>query len=305
MVKCLECGIEKKDDKSFHLHLRTHRLRQCDYYHKHFPKYDLYTGEMIGFISKVDYFSKFFNKKGNFLKYISENSDERSKQLIADILDQRIEGKGVRFEMSDVELRSLHWPNKKQLEGLYDDLEELFYRLQPRYKVGFPEFREDREAKFFIDTREQKPYLFRGRDKEVTKLQFGDYTAIVNGEDPEVCIERKGLMDFIASFSPSQIGRLRDEFSRAEGAEKKMVVLVEKDLHRMLTFDRMPKIKKFVNITPPLVFHNVRRVMQEFKNVQFLFCKGKAEAESLAVRILTNSHVFDYDLQYLYSKRQI
>ena len=303
MIKCEECSQEFEERKKLHYHLRTHKLSQQEYYHKHFPKFDLYTGEIITFKNYEDYESKFFEKKGNLSKYISTNSPNRVKQVLGQILDHRIDSKGLIWEMSEVELRSLEWPFKKQIESIYGDSSIFFEKLNRRYKDSGDLQVKNLNGKIFVDTREQKPYIFEDCNFEITNLNFGDYACEINGKEGLVHIERKNMMDFIQSFSSNNYDRLRKEFQRAEVCGKNIIVLVEKDLGSMLGFDKMPRIKKFVRASSQHIFHNVRQTYQEFRNVQFLFAKDKEIAKVLCKSILFNEHLFEYDLQYLYNTK--
>jgi hypothetical protein len=303
MVKCEECSQEFEERKKLHYHLRTHKVSQQEYYHKHFPKFDLYTGEIITFKNYEDYESKFFEKKGNLSRYISTNSTSRVKQVLEQILDHRINSKGLTWEMSEVELISLEWPFKKQIEFIYGDFSIFFQKLNKRYKVPDSIAVKNPNAKIFIDTREQKPYVFEGCSFEITNLNFGDYACEIDGKEGNIHVERKNMMDFIQSFSATNYQRLKKEFQRAEVCGKNIVVLVEKDLGSMLSFDKMPRIQRFVRASPEHIFHNVRQAYQEFRNVQFLFVKDKEIAKTLCKTILLNECLFEYDLQYLYNMK--
>ena len=305
MVKCEECFKEFEERKKLHYHLRTHKLSQQEYYHKHFPKFDLYTGEIITFKNYEDYESKFFEKKGNLSKYISASSANRVKQVLGQILDHRISSKGLTWEMSEVELRSLEWPFKKQIESIYGDCSAFFNKTNSRYS-DLKTFKvRNINAKIFVDTREQKPFIFQNCDFEVTNLNFGDYACEIDGKEGSLHVERKSMMDFIQSFSSTNYDRLKREFQRAEICGKNIVILVEKDLGSMLGFDRMPRIKKFVRASPQHIFHNVREAYQSFRNVQFLFVKNREEAKSICKLLLTNDHLFEYDLQYAYNLKKL
>ena len=61
-MKCLECSKEFSSAKSLHAHLKAHDGQKA-YYCKFFPRYDLFDGSHIEFITKKQYFSSFFNSK--------------------------------------------------------------------------------------------------------------------------------------------------------------------------------------------------------------------------------------------------
>ena len=65
--------------------------------------------------------------------------------------------------------------------------------------------------KFLIDSREQKPYCFKGEETKTCALKTGDYSIEIMGKDcsDEIIIERKECGDFI-----SCVGAQRDRFIR-------------------------------------------------------------------------------------------
>ena len=52
MVKCKICEKEFTKDKGLHLHLKAHKISVKDYYHNHYPRYDLHTKKLIKFKNK-------------------------------------------------------------------------------------------------------------------------------------------------------------------------------------------------------------------------------------------------------------
>lgn len=303
-IECLECGQTFSKRRGLHTHLKSHSLSQQQYYHRYHPRRDLYTNELLSYKNYDDYFEKSFEKKGNFSKFIKERPKKESQDLLKRILAQRISSKNMLWEMSEVELVSLQWPSKKQILSVFGDLRDLFKDLSPRYSFGNPII-EKRDICIYIDTKEQKPFDLDKVEKKISGLNCGDYAGLIGGKESSVCIERKSSMDFIGSFGPSNLERLRAEFKRAEVLDKKMIVLVEKDLSSLLHFDYMPRTSKWVSVTPEHIFFNIRSVIQEFLNVQFLFVNSKKEAEKLVPVLISNEELFNYDLQYLYNNKKL
>ena len=59
--------------------------------------------------------------------------------------------------------------------------------------------------------------------------------------------------------------------------------------------------KKNVRTNPQHIFHNIRTIIQEYPNVQFLFVKDRIESERVMKRIFfSNCEYKDVDLQYAY-----
>ena len=58
---CKECGKEFKTEASLHRHIKMHDMNLADYYTKHFPRKNLFTGDLLPFKNKADYFNKDFS----------------------------------------------------------------------------------------------------------------------------------------------------------------------------------------------------------------------------------------------------
>ena len=50
---CLVDNSEHADLAALHKHLRTLGLKQSDYYHKHHPRFDLFSGEPVPFVPDI------------------------------------------------------------------------------------------------------------------------------------------------------------------------------------------------------------------------------------------------------------
>ena len=88
MVKCKICNLEFETDKSFHGHLKSHKLRMVEYYQAHEPRYDLLTGELINFKNKDYYFSNDFNNKVSMKKWLKEQTVDAQKDYLKKFLSQ-------------------------------------------------------------------------------------------------------------------------------------------------------------------------------------------------------------------------
>lgn len=80
--------------------------------------------------------------------------------------------------------------------------------------------------KILIDSREQRPYEFAGRQVEVKGLKTGDYSVDYDGEDlsHKVAIERKSLDDFVGSITTNR-ERFVKELERAKDLEFFAIVI--------------------------------------------------------------------------------
>ena len=96
--------------------------------------------------------------------------------------------------------------------------------------------------------------------------------------------------------------RFRNEIDKAGKAGAYLIVLIERKLNECMAFNRLPYVSKKVKVTPEYVFRNVRDLLQEFVDLQFLFVNGREEASRVCKKILfdTNCSSRDYDLQLAY-----
>jgi ERCC4-type nuclease len=71
--------------------------------------------------------------------------------------------------------------------------------------------------KFLVDSREQKPYNFKGEIIETCALKTGDYSIAVNGTSyqDEIIIERKSLDDFVGMCYGPNRDRFLKELERS------------------------------------------------------------------------------------------
>jgi len=300
MVKCLECYQIFNDEGLLHRHLRSHDLKIASYYYKHFPRHDLLTHEFINFTDKEHYFNHNFNSRDNFKKWFHSQKDEILQKYCKEYLSQRKLIKGI-YAPCQVVLRTLECPSILGFDRLFGDYYSLCYQLG--FNVVFERWKShlsysiDPEEFVYIDTREQNPLSFKNLKTQVTTLDVGDYAFGKETQLYNIFIERKSLPDFINSFG-RDIKRITKEMERAKMAGKRIVVVVEIDLKFALIFNKLPWIPKIIKVTPEYVFHNVRTVLQNFHNVQFLFAKNRFEASRIIEYIFRqHGDCFKYDLQ--------
>ena len=92
-VVCKICDQEFETDKSLHLHLKKHKIRIVEYYQTHYPRHDLYDGNIIKFKNKDQYFSTDFNSKTNLRLWLKQQPEEEAKNYLRNFLVKRIEKK--------------------------------------------------------------------------------------------------------------------------------------------------------------------------------------------------------------------
>lgn len=301
MVNCKICNQEYKDDKSFHAHFKSHKLRMVEYYQKYEPRYDLLTGELINFKNKDYYFSNDFNNKNSMKAWLKQQTSEAQKEYLKKLLSQRKEKHNLTYAPTEVELRSVTSPPLPFYHQLFGDYYSLCGKMGFKNKYEYP--KEELKSsivdgfKIFIDTREQMPLII-DYPTEVKGLKFGDYA--INDPENKCYIERKSISDFIGTMSGGY-ERFCREIDRSVAAEASLIVLVERPLQECLSFQYLKYVSKKIKVTPEFVFFNVRELIQKYSNVQFLFVDGREECVRVMKKIFfSNGEFKKYDLQLMY-----
>jgi len=306
MVKCAVCSKEFETDRQLHGHLKAHNLRMASYYQEYFPKKDLYTGDIIKFKSKEYYFNTDFNTRINMQKWLKSKPVEEAKKYCEKVLKGRVEKKQLVHTPTQVELRTIMSPPIQFYQIILNDYYKSCSNLGLKNRFNkIPEenifnINIDKKTKICVDTREQSP-LKLDHPIKLAGLKFGDYTL----ENPEDCckcyIERKSIRDFVGTLSGG-FERFRNEIKRAQDAGAYLIVLTERKINECMAFNKLPHVSKKVKVTPEYVFRDVRDLMQEFVDLQFLFVDGREESSRVMKKILfdSNCSARDYDLQLAY-----
>jgi hypothetical protein len=155
----------------------------------------------------------------------------------------------------------------------------------------------------YVDTREQS-WLKFNTPFEIKTLPFGDYSCSNN--NCNCYIERKSLSDFISTLSVKNFDRFKNEIEKAKNNNSYIIVMIEEKLSNALSFQYLPHISKKIKATPEYIFHNVRDLLQEYDNLQFLFVDGRSEM----IRIIENIFASDcsyknFDLQLTYDTKNL
>ena len=308
MVKCVICNKEFEQEKQLHAHLKAHKMRMAEYYQTHFPRKDLYSGELIKFKSKDYYMTTDFNSRLNMKKWLSSVPKNEAKAYVQKIFKDRIERKGSKLVPTQVELRTVSSPPVQYYQELFGDYHKFCVDLGLRKRyASYPsersfsvnDYSKTKDLKIYVDTREQYPFKL-DFPNESKGLKFGDYAL----SDGEICcnchIERKSIKDFIGTFSGG-LERFRREIDRSVEAEAYLVVLVESTISKCMAFDKLPYVSKKIQATPEYIFRNVRDIYRDYDNIQFLFVDGRKEAVRVMKKIFfCGCAYYDYDLQLAY-----
>jgi hypothetical protein len=150
----------------------------------------------------------------------------------------------------------------------------------------------------YVDTREQS-WLKFDIPFEIKTLSFGDYAC--SNDNCGCYIERKSLSDFISTLSVKNFDRFKNEIDKAQKNNSYLIVIVEEKLANALSFQYLPHISKKIKATPEYIFHNVRSLIQEYSNLQFLFVDGREEMKRTIESIFASKCFYSkVDLQLAY-----
>jgi hypothetical protein len=297
-IKCLIDGTEFESEKFFYLYLRKLKVKISDYFETYYPRVDKHTGEKIPYKDKSTYFDTDFLNKNN-LKAFCKEKQEEGLEWGVEFLKKRKERKSATRAFHHVELRTLLSPSVLFFEkhGDYKQIcQDIGFESVLNYKDFQYEFKSARDFTIRCDTREQKLIKFVNKN-HVDTIKYGDYCV----EEPYhrgVFIEKKSIGDFAHSFGKDK-DRLGREFDRCKANGDYMVVLVQKNLTKALSFNYLFEMKHS-KVSPEYVFGNVRNFLLQYDNLQFLFIDEK-DSERVCLEIFRmGKFARAQDLQYMY-----
>ena len=307
MVKCKICNKEFSGDKQLHSHLKAHKMRVVEYYQTQYPRYDLYTGEIIKFKNKEQYFETDFNNRVSLRKWLGGQTKNEAIKYLTELLKDRKKKKSLIYSPCQVELRSTVIPSIVFYEKYLD-----YYKAckDLGFKNKYQDIRDEvkashkgKDCKIYIDTREQNP-LKINYPTEIKGLKFGDYTLSKKELTCNCYIERKSLADFISTMSVMNLDRFKREIERAKEDNANLIVLIEDSLSRALSFNYLPYISRKIKATPEFIFKNTRDLIQEYPHIQFLFVNGRKESVRVMKKIFFSECLYKkIDLQLAYDRK--
>lgn len=304
-VICKIDNKEFKDEKSLHLALRGYGLNKEKYYHQYYPKKDLLTGETINFKTKEQYFNSDFNDKNNMKKWLKDQPIEKAQEYCTSLLVKRKEEKNIIYSPSQVELRTIMSPSVIFYNKIFNDYYDVCSSVGLTNKFIHPgnitnqfKLKLTTRDTIYVDTREQS-WLKFNIPFEIKTLPYGDYTS--SNDNCNCYIERKSLSDFISTLSSGNLNRFKNEIQKAKNDNAYIVVVIEEKLQNALSFQYLPHISKKIKATPEFIFHNVRSLIQDYDNLQFLFVDGREETKRTIEAILASKCFYKkVDLQLAY-----
>lgn len=294
---CKECNLEFASDRSLHAHLKIHGIYIADYYCKHFPRNDLFTGEAIQFKEKNEYFASFFSRRENMIEWISAAPEKEVREVILKMLAYRVKEKKLSIAPNEVELFFAHLPpisEYKRLFGSYTKACQLA-GCKPVLTDKLPkEWGQDFSAKkIYCDTREQSPLQFA--NSECLKLDTGDYSTM--GDDfANTFVDRKSFEDWCGTLVGSNLERFRREIKRCKTQDCFLWVVIECPLTEAFNLSKASYHKHNISY----VAHNMRMLSIEFPHhLRFLFSGSRENSQLVIPKILClGDKLKNVDLQY-------
>ena len=300
MVECLECHKQFEDETTLHKHLRAHKISVGNYHQKFYPRYDKYDGSLIKFKTLDQYRSNEFNSKTNLNKWLESVSVEERQKYITDFLSQRKQKKNLKYSLTQAELKTLMCPGMKYINdlfvgGYYQICDSLgFVNRFGRYKLEKDDFIDISKKVIFRDTREQKGLDFDLQTRNKC-MDVGDYRLA----NCDIRVERKSIPDIWGSLSGGY-DRFKREIDRAVEQDLYLIVLIESPLSELYQFPFRRQVYGKIKMSPEMPLHNMREILKDYKNVQFVFVKDREDASRVIEKIFSaGDNCRNVDLQYL------
>jgi len=307
-VICKIDGKEFKDEKSLHLALKSYGSNKVKYYQTYYERRDLLTNDLINFKTKEQYFNSDFNDKNNMKKWLKEQPTEKAQEYCKKLLVKRKENKNLIYSPTQVELRTIMAPSIIFYNKIFNDYYDICSGIGLENKFIHPNLIGDnfknklsQKDTIYVDTREQS-WLKFNIPFEIKTLSFGDYAC--SNDNCGCFIERKSLSDFISTLSVKNYDRFKNEIEKALKNNCYIIVMVEETLSNALSFQYLPHISKKIKATPEYIFHNVRELLQNYNNLQFLFVDGRKEMTRIIESIFASKCFYKkIDLQLAYDMK--
>lgn len=303
-VKCKICGAEFKSERSLHTHIKAHGILLSEYYITYYPRYNLYTGELIPFKNKEQYFNTFFSNSAELEKWAATADHEHAQQILLLMLKNRIISKSLQYAPNHLELKLLDLPEIKIYKEFFGSYNEACRRLQVEPLLNksikskfLKENKNLNDIKILIDTREQTPLKFNNSQSH--KLDFGDYTAAGN-HYTKTYIDRKSETDFKSTMTVG-FERFRKELQRAKDFESFLYIVTESSIEKIIRNNSFGPHKSNLKF----VWHQMRVLSHEFaRNCQFIFSGGRKRSENLIPILLgAGEDIWHSDVQFYIDQR--
>jgi hypothetical protein len=293
--KCNICGETVESRAHFY---KKHKITEKNYYFRHFPKKDLFTGEQLSFKSIESYIINDFNDRNSLKNFIKNNNDDIVKNYLKEYLIKRKTLKNLIYAPSHFEIKTIMFPTIKYINNRFGDdfyvklcsdcglIQKFDYKLKPEFGNSY--------EYIICDTREQS--ILNLDNIQINKLNYGDYTIENNNK---IHIERKSLTDFCGTLSQG-FDRFCRELERCKKDGGYLIIMVEEKFQNLNSLQFLPHTKR-IKATPDFIQHQARKILELYPlNSQIVFIDGRIKAASFIKRIFTiKNNIRKMDLQYL------
>jgi len=296
---------EFETEKDFKKYLRREKILMAEYFEKFEPRYDLYSNEKIKYKDRASYLSTYFTHKRNMSKWLKIQDKDTALSFIKKGFKFRKQKDELQFVPCQVEVRNLkEVPSINAYPYIHEASiwEELDLKQRFSYEDINYKFQDLNGAIIGIDTREKNRLDFKGIKSIKHKFDFGDYGFI---NEPYFCntfFERKSIADLWGTMSKGY-DRFCREIERANNAGAYIIVMIDYAYSKATGYNFN---KRYSKSTSNFIFHRIRKMLQTYDNVQFLFSGGREQSEHLITKIgMMGENAKKYDLQYLLDTKKI
>ena len=303
-ITCKICGSKFKSERSLHTHIKAHGVLLAEYYTTYYPRYNLYTGELIPFKNKDQYFSTYFSNNVELEKWAATAEREHVEQILLDMLSKRIISKNLQYAPNHLELKLLDLPEIEIYKVFFGSYNEACRRLQVEPLLNksikskfLKENKNLNDIEILIDTREQTPLKFQNSKSH--KLDFGDYTATGKYYN-KTYIDRKSETDFKSTMTVG-FERFKKELERASEFDSFLYIVIESSTEKIIRNNSFSPHKSNMSF----VWHQMRVLSHQFaRKCQFIFSGGRKRSENLIPILLeAGPEMWHSDIQYYIDKR--
>lgn len=300
-LTCKVCGEEFNYFTELKQHLRHYHKLSCkNYFETYWKRIDRFNGTKLEYKSFDQYITCDFIDKKNYKSWLKTISKEECADYFKHKLSQYCDLKDLMVAPSQVECQTINCllpiSTIENLSGIdYNNLCKKI-GLYSRFNYEIPETISFTSIpQIIVDSREQKPFYFEEHTLIESKLEYGDYSLHPNNK---LAVERKSLSDLYGTLSGGR-ERFEREIQKAKRIEGYIVVVVESTLNKM-----MYQKQRFGKASGDFIAHNMRKLLREYDNLQFVFCDGREDARNKTLYILQmNEEVFHIDLQYYFDTK--
>jgi hypothetical protein len=296
-LKCKVCGNEFDSFADLKDHLKNyHKVSAKTYFESSWRRIDRFDGNKLEYKTFDKYITCDFKDKKNYKNWLKTLSKEECGDYFKHKLSQYCELKNLEYAPSQAECQTISClipaSSMEGFSGLtYNEICKSI-NLKTRFDYIKKDIALTSIDQIIIDTREQKPFKFNDKIVIDSKLEYGDYSVHPNNK---LAVERKSLVDLFGTLSGGR-ERFEKEIQRAKKMNGYIVVVVESTLNNM-----MYQKQKFSKASGDFIAHNMRQILRNYDNIQFVFCDGREDARNKTLHILEmDENAFDIDLQYYF-----